>query len=166
MKTNLIIATYSGVYNKHSNNPEKKNYLKYTLQLINSLKTNIDQITIMKPKVNKEHVEMDTYYCFDMIDLCNIRNKIKIIECENIGISYGQYFTGVSKSIDFDYHIFIEDDYVPCKDYFEKDLIDIFEKNENDSALLCSFMYNKKWDIINYAYSVQETNVNIDLLIL
>ena len=50
----------------------------------------------------------------------NIKTKIKIFECENIGISYGQFFTGINKNIDFDYHIFIEDDYIVFDDYFEK----------------------------------------------
>lgn len=150
MKINLIIATYSGIYNKYSSNPHKKNYLKYTLSLLNNVKTNIDQITIMKPLVNKEHFEIPDYYCFDSIDLCNISNKIKIIECENIGISYGQYFEAVSKNMDFDYHIFIEDDYVPFKDYFENDLISELNKCE-ESSLLCLFYYkNKTYNMLNY----------------
>lgn len=163
MKINLIIATYSGVYGKHLGNIQKKNYLKYTLNLMNRVKTNIDQITITKPKVNTEHMEISDYYCFDMIDISNISHKIQIIECDNIGVSYGQYFAGVSKNTDFDYHIFIEDDYVPFKDYFEEDLIEEFKKRENN-ALVCSFIYNRKWDIINYSTSINETSANITLL--
>jgi hypothetical protein len=47
------------------------------------------------------------YYNFNDLDIENIRHKIKIYECENIGISYSQLFTAISKTIDFDYHIFI-----------------------------------------------------------
>jgi glucosamine-phosphate N-acetyltransferase len=164
MKINLIIATYSGMYSKHSTNHEKQNYLKYTLNLINRIKTNIDQITIMKPKVNIEHVEVSDYYCFDMIDISNISHKIKIIECDNIGISYGQYFSAISKNIDFDYHIFIEDDYVPFKDYFEQDLINEIEM-KNEGSLVCSFIYhNNEYEIINYSKNMQEKIENIHLL--
>ena len=38
MKINLIIATYSGMYGKFENNPNKKNYLKYNLNILNTIK--------------------------------------------------------------------------------------------------------------------------------
>ena len=103
MKTNLIICTYAGKYGIM----DKKNYLKYTLSMLNKINTNITQITIMKPKVNKMHDEYLNFYNFDNIEISNIKHKIKIIECENIGISYGQFFTGISHNMDFDYHFFI-----------------------------------------------------------
>jgi glucosamine-phosphate N-acetyltransferase len=117
----------------------------------------------MKPKVNNDHEEILDYYCFNSIDVSNIKNKIKIIECENIGISYGQYFAAVSENVDCDYHIFIEDDYVPFKDYFENDLIDEL-KNKDDASLICSFIYNRKWDIISYAQTIGEPSYNISLI--
>jgi DNA-binding response OmpR family regulator len=36
----------------------------------------------------------------------NIKDKIVICECENIGISYGQFFAGISRDTNFDYYIF------------------------------------------------------------
>lgn len=148
MKINLIIATYSGMYDKFSKNIYKKDYLKYHLSLLNKIKTNITQITIMKPLVNKEHFEDMDYYNFNSIDISNIKNRIKIIECENIGISYGQFFTAINNNIDFDYHILLEDDYVAYVDYFENDLIN--ELNLVDEAgYLCMFYYkNKVWNLI------------------
>ena len=157
---NLIIATYSGKYG-----PElKNNYLKNNLKIINSLKTNISQITIIKPKVEKNHQEIEGYYDFDNSDILNIKGKIKIYECENIGISYGQYFIGISKDPNFDYYILIEDDYTIFSNYFEEEFINEFQKNENDS-LLCSFIYkNKLWNLLEYASIVNENILNKNLL--
>jgi hypothetical protein len=162
MTTNLIIATYSGRYYKFDsvNNKfnDREHYLKYTLALLNKIKTNINQITIMKPKVNQDHSEIKDYYNFDNIDISNIKDKIKIIECENIGISYGQLFNAIKDNIDFDYHIFIEDDYVPFKDYFEEDLIkEAIEKSNN--GFICSFIHKDlDFNIIN---SMQTETIDI-----
>ena len=87
MKTNLVISTYGAKYSIIN----KKNYLQYNLSLLNKINTNITQITIMKPKINKNHETYHDYYNFDNINISNIKDKIKIIECENIGISYGQF---------------------------------------------------------------------------
>jgi glucosamine-phosphate N-acetyltransferase len=160
MKINLIISTYSGLYSTEN----KENYLKKNLLLINNLKTDIEQITIMKPKVDSNHIEIKDYYNFENLNLNNIKNKIVIYDCDNIGISYGQFFTGIFKDLSFDYYIFIEDDYVPFINYFEKEFINEYLKN-NDNSLLCSFIYkNKFWDIISYANIINEEINNISIL--
>ena len=157
---NLIIATYAGQYN----NENKKNILKLNLKIVNELNPNIDKITIMKPKINVNHVEILDYYNFNELDLNNISNKIEIIECENIGISYGQYFTGIFNNTKYDYYILIEDDYVIFKNNFADNFIEEYLKHEND-CLLCSFIYKKKyWDIMNYAQNINESLININLL--
>jgi hypothetical protein len=159
-KINLIIATYAGKYNSEP----KDNILKLSLKILNKLNPLIDRITIMKPKINVNHKEIYGYYDFNNINLDNIINKIKIIECNNIGISYGQFFNGIYNDLSFDYYILIEDDYVIFKDNFQNEFIEEFKKNENDS-LLCSFIYkNKYWDIIPYSESIGENNNNINLL--
>ena len=153
MSVNLVICTYSGTYYKFNNLldnfNDKQYYLRYNLSLINKIKTDIAQISIMRPKVDKEHQEIQNYYNFEGLDIDNIREKIKIYECENIGISYGQFFNSISKNNEFDYHIFIEDDYVPFKDYFEKDLIMEFNKRTED-GFVCSFIHKDiKFNIFN-----------------
>jgi len=144
MKTNLVIATYAANYGVMN----KKNYLKYNLSLLNKIKTDITQITVMKAKINEEHQEYPDYYNFDNIDISNIKDKIKIIECENIGISYGQFFKAIQQNMDFDYHIFIEDDILIFMDFFEE-----YMKNEinkiNDDAFLCMFYFKtRNWNLI------------------
>jgi hypothetical protein len=158
-KINLIIATYSGTYEKYFHNNDKKNYLKFNLLLLNKIKTDIDQITIMKPKINENHIEMLEYYNFNDLDIENIRHKIKIYECENIGISYGQLFTAISKTIDFDYHIFIEDDYICFKDYFENDLINELKKKDIGSFLCLYIHENKYWNIIGETQIYEKENM-------
>lgn len=165
MKTNLIIATYGGKLDKYKNNNTKDYYLRYNLELLNSIETDITQITIMRPKINKEHNEIKDYYNFENLKIDKIKNKIKIIDCENIGISYGQFFSGISKNREFDYYIFIEDDYIVFQDHFEKKLIDEYKLNNDSQSLLCSFIYkNKFWDIFDYAKSINELEDNINIL--
>lgn len=164
MSVNLIITTYSGLTQKYVHNIERRYYLRYNLILLNSIKTNIDQITIMKPRVNPEHLEIPDYYNFSGIDISNIKDKIKIIECENIGISYGQFFTGIFDNLNFDYYIFIEDDYIISKDYFESFLIDEFNKNSNDSVL-CALIYDYiLWDVKSQVFRFDSEH-NFNLLI-
>ena len=153
MSVNLVICTYAGTYYKFDNISDNLNdkqyYLRYNLSIINKIKTDITQISIMRPKVDKNHEEIKNYYNFDDLDIDNIRDKIKIYECDNIGISYGQFFNSINKNNEFDYHIFIEDDYVPFKDYFEKDLIMEFNKRTED-GFVCSFIHKDiKFNIFN-----------------
>ena len=107
IKVNLIISTYGAKYNHE----DKENYLRLNLLVLNKLNPNITTISIMKPKINNNHIAYKNYYNFDDIDLKNIRHKIDIIECYNIGISYGQFLTAIYKEQNYDYYIFIEDDY-------------------------------------------------------
>jgi hypothetical protein len=144
MRTNLIITTYSGYYSSVN----KKNYLKNILTLLNRIKTNVTQITIMKPKVDPGHNVHVDYYNFDTIDISNISSRIKIFECENIGISYGQFLTGISLNTEFDYSIFIEDDYLIFMDYFEEYLVSEYNKNEENSFLCLFYFKSRKYNLL------------------
>jgi hypothetical protein len=118
----------------------------------------------MKPKIDPKHEEIAGYYDFSSINIDNIKDKIIICECENIGISYGQFFAGISLHTNFDYYIFIEDDYTVFDDYFEDKLINEFNNNEKDS-LLCSFIYkNRLWNLNRYCRKIGEGNDIINIL--
>lgn len=142
MSVNLIICTYGAKYGIM----DKKNYLKESLSVLNNIKTSVDRITIMKPKIEKNHTPYENYYNFDNIDISNIKNIIKIVECENIGISYGQFLTGILNDLSFDYYIFTEDDYILFYDDF-----DVYLKNKVNSlnSYLCVFYYKNKKFILN-----------------
>lgn len=145
MKTNLVIGSYAGKYSLVN----KTNKLKITLSILNHINTNLTQITIMKPRVNTEHEEDLDYYNFTSIDISNIQDKIKIIECENIGISYGQFFAAVRHNMDFDYHFFIEDDITVFMDYFENYMINELHQIPNDAYLCLFYFRSKKWNLMD-----------------
>ena len=162
IRINLVISTYSGKYYKFNStndtiNKDKENYLKYNLLMLNNIPNNLTQITIMKPKINKEHTEIPDYYNFENIDIKNIKNIIKIYECENCGISYGQFFTAIFKDIDFDYYIFIEDDYMIFLDNFDSILVKLYS-SQNNSDFLCGFINSAKRNIFN---DMDNTNESI-----
>jgi hypothetical protein len=164
IRINLVISTYSGRYYKFdstndTSNKDKENYLKYNLLMLNNIPHNLTQITIMKPKINKEHTEIPNYYDFKNIDIKNIENIIKIYECENYGISYGQFFTAIFKDIDFDYYIFIEDDYMIFLDNFDSILVNLYS-SQNNSAFLCGFINSARRNIFNDMDNANESISN------
>jgi hypothetical protein len=144
MRVNVVITTYAGNYSI----VDKRNYLKYNLTLLNKIKTNVAQITIMKPKVNIEHSEYLDYYDLDSIDISNIKNRIKIIECENSGISYGQFLNAAINYSEFDYYIFVEDDYVIFMDYFEEYLVSELNKKPENSFLCLFYFHSKQYKLL------------------
>lgn len=166
MQINLIIATYGGIPLKHKENRHKKHYLRLNLECLNTIKTSITHITIMKPKINAEDIVVEDYYDFSCLNIENIRDKIKIYECDNIGISYGQYFAGIANNLDCDIHFWIEDDYLICADNFDKKIMDFMkEYNLSQDTHVCPFIYtNRKWDIVPYAESINEEPRVIDIL--
>lgn len=157
MTINLIIATYAGKTGNYNFNSKKHLYLRYNLKILNFLNLQLDQITIMKPTINKEHQEMTDYYDLKNLNIPNIIEKIKITDCENNGISYGQLFNALRNNQKFDYSIFIEDDYLFFNQNSIKILLSEFKKIKQDS-LLCSFIYkNRKWNLLQHAQILNES---------
>jgi hypothetical protein len=149
--TNLIICTFSGQSPKYSSSVfnDRHNYLKYNLHLLNTLNTNITQITIMCPYVeNMETIQ--EYYNTDNIILNNIKDKIVFCNCDNMGISYGQFIHGIKKYPNFDYYIFTEDDYVPFTDYFESTLVNSY-LSKNKMCYLCLYVREIKMNINSFS---------------
>ena len=162
MSINLIIATYAGKIKKYIFNNKKNEYLKYNLEVLNYLNFDITQITIMKPNINEGIEEIKDYYDFSKLDIPNIIEKIKIIECDNIGISYGQLFNALHNNKGFDYHIFIEDDYLFFNKKSVKNLLDEFNNLNKKDALLCSFIYkNRNWNLLKYAEQLKESEITL-----
>jgi len=127
MKINYVIATWSGDRVKPVNREYYLNVLKNHLKVLSNTENNINQITIMKPKNNIQN----RYYNIELTD------KIKVVECENRFQSYGQYLQALEIFInDFDYFIFIEDDYVPATSNFDTKLIELYEEGSYLGAQL------------------------------
>ena len=160
-KINLIIGTYGGYYGKEN----KQNYLRNNIFTLNNIRSNITQITIMKPNIEPHHVIYDNYYNFNDLNIENIRNKIVIKECENIGISYGQLFTEIFNDSSFDYYVFIEDDYLVFVDYFEEQLINYYNSINDQNSLICSFIYKKNiQNALTYGKAMRETDDLLECL--
>jgi len=161
LRINLIIGTYGGYYGKEN----KESYLRNNILTLNKIRSNITQITIMKPKVENNHVIYENYYNFNDLNIDNIAHKIIIKECDNIGISYGQLFTEIFNDSSFDYYVFIEDDYLVFVDYFEEELINYYNSINDQSSLICSFIYkNNIQNALTYGKILGETDDLLECL--
>jgi len=137
-KINYVIATYNGKCKRYHQKPLPENVLKYHIQKLLLHQSALSQITIMKAK--SEIYYKDYYNLNEIISKTDI--PIKIIECENFGYSEGQWFNAyeIFKN-EFDYYIFIEDDYCPGMKDFDKILINCYQNIFPDNiGLLCSLV--------------------------
>jgi len=130
-KVNYVITTWSG--------PRREpnlSYLKNHLINLLSLKHNLSQITIVKPIV--DGCNMSYYEVDNLISKFNC--DVKILEkYDNMGQSYGQFFHAYETyKNEFDYYIFVEDDYMVDIDHFDKILVSEFVEQKVD-GFLCSY---------------------------
>lgn len=130
-KVNYVITTWSG----KRRSPNLK-YLKDHLLNLLSLKHNLSQITIVKPIV--DGCDMSYYDIGNIVDKFNC--DVKILEkYDNNGQSYGQFFYAYEKyKNEFDYYIFVEDDYMADIDFFDEILVNEY-KEQNVKGYLCSY---------------------------
>ena len=137
MKINYIIATCNNKGKRNHKHPAPEDILKTHLKKILEYDNELSQITIMKAK-------SDNYYknYYDLDDIISKSNiPIKIIDCENYGYSAGQWFKAFEIfNNQFDYYLFIEDDYCPGINNFDKILIDCYHRKFNKIGLLCSLV--------------------------
>jgi hypothetical protein len=138
MKINYVIATYNGKCNRYHKYPLPENVLINHIQQILKFNNNLAQITIMKAKSIDYY--KNYYNIYEIINKSTI--PIKIIECENFGYSEGQWLLAyeIYKN-DFDYYLFIEDDYSPNINNFDTILLECYKnKFNNNIGLLCSLV--------------------------
>ena len=136
-KINYVIATYNGIGKRKHIYPLPEDVLKTHLEKINSLQHSLSQITIMKAKSNNDYKKY--YNIDDLIKTFNI--PIKIIDCENYGYSMGQWLKAYELFPDFDFYVFMEDDYCGGMDHFDTILLECYNKQFPDNiGLLCSLV--------------------------
>lgn len=131
MKTNLIVVYYFGPKRR----PTMRERLiplfclKSQVKFLLKYKHQLDQITFV---VNGDIP--DGYY--EAIKPLEEKYNTVTINRENIGLSYGGFAEASSKYIeDFDFFIFLEDDWVFCYDNFDQYLFEKFKKNKNTSMV-------------------------------
>ena len=147
MKVNYVIATWSGkntkrsLFNKNWGEPTPENTLKMHLEYLNKQKHTLSQITIMKPYCDPEN-QYQGYYNNITSELENCKCPVIQIECENLGYSNGQWLKAYEIFGDeFDYYIFIEDDYCAFADNFDNLLIEYYKtKFPTNIGKLCGFV--------------------------
>lgn len=133
-KINYVIASWSGDRTVYRND-----YLHKHLQHLSKLDHNLSQITIGHP-FNKKESKGYLEECLSIKQSCTV----VVMDQENIGISYGQYARAYNKfRTEFDWYIFIEDDYFPVIDNFDNELIDMYKEKKTD--VLCSLDYTEKY---------------------
>lgn len=147
MKINYIIATYNGYCKRTHKMPLPKDVLKCHLEKIIKLSTLISQITIMKATATNFYT--DYYNIEEIMSITKI--PIKIINCENFGYSVGQWLKSYEIFKDqFDYYLFMEDDYCPNMINYENIFITTFKNKFHDNiGLLCSLVQGNT----NYKYT-------------
>ena len=133
VKINYVIATYNGKCNRSMKSiPSPKDILKKHLEKVLSLQTKyITQITIMQAE--SENFYEGYYDIQDIIDKSSI--PIKTIPCENYGYSCGQWMKcyEIYKN-EFDYYIFLEDDYCGNFDNFDELLVNTYNEKFESSC--------------------------------
>lgn len=152
MSVNYVIATWAGKSGSVCRNkltktfPHPKDYLKEHLKQLTSVKHDLKQVTIMRAHVEDSTPKYETYYDDLEIYIEKLESKgtnVEFLDCENFGLSYGQYFEAFQKyNDDFDFYCFIEDDYAPGIDDFDKILKQIYQNkfsDVNDIGFLCSW---------------------------
>jgi len=150
MKINYVIATYNSKTKRYHKYPTPENILKEHINKIYQLKHTLSQITIMCAESNNYY---KTYYD---INIEEHTIPIKIISVNNYGYSMGQWLKSYELfKNNFDYYLFVEDDYCPNINNFDKLLLNIYAKKfDNNIGLLCSLVQgsdnyknNKKYPI-------------------
>lgn len=138
MKFNYVIATYNSKSKRCHKIPHPKDILKCHIKKVIELNSLISQITIMRAKSDNFYKD---YYSIENIQK-NTDIPIKIIDCENFGYSEGQWLKAyeIFKN-QFDYYLFMEDDYCPNMLNFDKILFDSYkDKFEDNIGLLCALV--------------------------
>jgi hypothetical protein len=152
-KVNYVIATYAGTQCNSNREPyvdlkiHPQDYLKHHLRQLLSIPHSLSQVTIMKARTDVGAAVWDSYYDIDdIVKELSKKVTVKIYNVANEGISYGQYIKAyeLDSSSQFDYWIFMEDDYIPVLPNFDFKLIEMYNV-ENSLAyggLMCAWAAN------------------------
>lgn len=131
MALNYIIATYPGTKTEYALEIQLQQLLAI---ILTDKTTSLAQITVMCTKVKPEHTEKIYYYNKEKwTDIfARICPNVKLVFANYVGenkhASYDQWIQGYLLYPNFDYYLFIEDDYFihPSQLTFDKDIIDAY----------------------------------------
>ena len=111
-------------------------YVEQHIEQLKRVKHNLTQISIGNPENPTQREEFNSYIR-SLKEVSGV--PVVVHDVPNIGRSYGQWARIYEKyRTQFDYYIFIEDDYQPVIDNFDKILIDMYE--EKGCGFLCGLV--------------------------
>lgn len=131
MKTNLVVVFYFGKKRRFNimEAIDPLFCLKNQVKFLSEYRHDLDQITFV---VNGDIPDLYE----ETIKPLKSNFNIKTINRENLGLSYGGFSEAVKTYInDFDFFIFLEDDWVFCLDNFDQYLFEKFKKNKKTSMV-------------------------------
>ena len=142
MKINYVIATHNGRGRRTHSHPLPKDVLKTQLEKLKASMQVISQVTIMMAD-SPNHYK-DYYDISEIVSQFTI--PIEMVKCENYGYSPGQWLKAYELSRDqFDYYVFMEDDYCPGMYGFDDHLINLYKRIfPEEIGLMCSLVEGSK----------------------
>lgn len=141
VKVNYLVGTWSGQRNKSKFDD---GILKRHLEKLDKVRHSLSQISVGHPYNPDERREYTDWIRSLKETTSGI--PIKVYDTDNNGRSYGQWSHMFDKCRNkFTHFIFIEDDYVPVKDDFDKILVDLFERQSklNKCGFLCGLIFDQ-----------------------
>jgi hypothetical protein len=138
---NYVVGCWSG--NRRRGNEQyhedRTYYLKCQLEALSKKTHKLDQITFVIPHNSGEPEEFSKFV--EEMPKKIKKTKVVVLRRENKGQSYGSYSHAFGLYRDkFDYYIFLEDDYVFCRNRFDSRLVNIYKKHEN-CGFLCALVF-------------------------
>lgn len=136
-----IIATWSGDRRAGNNGhlEDPTGYLVKHFEKLSSITHSLNQIVLVIPDNPKESAKFKSYIA--QLPSFLGQTPLAILRRNNAGQSYGSYSDAYLRYPDFDYYIFIEDDYVPVINDFDKLLAQMFDSCP-EAGYLCSYAHN------------------------
>ncbi len=135
MSVHLIISSWSGDRRFLGHNDR---YLSRCLEELNKRKHNLSQVTIGHP--HNPRMSTDFSGFIQKLKSLDDGTPIRVLPMENKGMSYGQWTQIIRGEVEnFDYHIFMEDDFGVAIDNFDDILIEVFESKIN-CGFLCGLV--------------------------
>lgn len=136
-RINYVIACWGG----RGVGGESAKYIQTHIDLLNKLENNIAQVTIVSPPYSDKPIQgfEKTLVRLDGTTLDNGAPIVVVYRAVNANMSYGSFSDAYGTyRQQFDYYIFMEDDYLPARPNFDSILVDILE--EKQCHYLCMFV--------------------------
>ena len=131
-RTNLVVACWGG--HRRTRHPEyeadRAYYLKLQEDSLAKFEHSLAQITFVSTGGDENYNKF----------LRRLASKYSVMRRDNVGMSYGSFDAAWKAFPDFDYYIFLEDDYLFITDNFDTKLVELFESFD-DCGYLCQLIW-------------------------